>query len=35
MADFEAMLHVYATELNAMYENEKQPRAPKLRLLSF
>lgn len=35
MADFEAMLHVHAAELNAMYGIEKQPGAPKLRLLNF
>lgn len=35
MADFEAMLHMHADELNKMYAIEKPARAPKLRLLKF
>lgn len=35
MADFEAMLHMHADELNKMYAIEKPVRAPKLRLLKF
>jgi len=35
MADFEAMLHMHADELNKMYAIEKPACAPKLRLLKF
>lgn len=35
MADFEALLHMHADELNKMYAIEKPARAPKLRLLKF
>lgn len=35
MADFEALLHMHADELNAMYGIGKRPHTPKLRLLNF
>ncbi|MDQ7280510.1 XRE family transcriptional regulator [Stenotrophomonas sp. Sm6012] len=35
MADFEAMLHMHASELNKMYKIERPDPAPKLRLLKF
>ncbi len=35
MADFEAMLHMHADELNKMYAIEKPANTPKLRLLKF